>query len=1266
MFTHLHLHSEYSLLDGLSRIPQLMERARELGQEAMAITDHGVLYGVVDFYKEAKAAGVKPIIGIEAYVAPGSRHSREAADKHARHLTLLSRNHQGYRNLLTLVTKANLEGFYYKPRMDRELLQQYGEGIIALSGCSSGEMHRLLMDGRVEDARAAARFYDEVFDAFYLELQEHNLPEVTEVNRKLVELSRETGIPLVATNDCHYVYRDDAPIQDVLLCIGTGTSVNDEKRLKMNDDSYYVKSEEEMRELFGQEVPEAIDNSWRVAEMCDLDLEFGRLHLPEADVPAGVSPDEHLAQLCRESLARRYPLGSEEASRRLEYELSVVRETGFAGYILVVNDFARFARSRQIAMAVRGSAAASIILYCLGITDIDPLAHRLVFERFLNVERRELPDIDLDFADERRDEVIRYVADKYGHDRVAQIITFGTMGAKAVIRDVGRALGLPYAEGDRVARLIPGALHMTIDRALSENAELRSLYDMDEQVQRLVDTAKRLEGIARHASTHAAGVVISRDPLVEHVPLQKASRSGRGRGSLEAANATESPDANGGARGGEGDILMTQFAMDQVAEIGLLKMDFLGLANLTILGRAVEIIRDSRGVEIDLHDLPDGDAETYEMLSAGETFGVFQLESAGMRRHIQELRPTSIGDLAAMVALYRPGPMQHIPTYCRAKHGLEKIQYPHADLADILDETYGVIVYQDQVLLIAQKFAGYTLGEADVMRKAMGKKIPVVMAAERERFLAGAAAKGYREDDALQIFDLIEPFAGYAFNKAHAVSYGIIAYQTAYLKAHYAAEYMTAVLTLASHHPAGAHERIAAAVAECVRLDIPVLPPDVNKSGATFSLEQTDDDSTEPSGRASGRGLAEVGRRAIRFGLALIKNVGSGAAESIVAARDEPQGDDGRRRGEFATIEDFCRRANPRSLNKRALESLVKAGALDGLGGRGTLLANVDRILSLAQREQRLRESGQSTMFDMFGQSVSTPMPGLELEPAEVSGSEMLAWEKELLGVYVSEHPFRSAAAVLSQHVTAMCSEVTGEMSGREVVLAGLVNHIRQLFTRDGRSFIAVELEDLSGTVEVTVWPDVLEQTPDLWAQGNIVLALVRVRERGDRLQCSVQRASLYQGAGVSADAFVIPEWLRQGATSSGPATSAMRTTGTAPRADHTVTPTPRPTSASPRPEARPEGSAEPPAPSAPPQRLHISLRETDDESEDLERLSAVMAALADFPGDDEMRLVVRTRDGEEVPMALPSARACPELRDRLASLLGEPGDVRLEDRVPA
>ena len=1171
MFTHLHLHTEYSLLDGLARIPQLMERAQELGQEAIALTDHGILYGVVPFYKEAKARGLKPIIGVEAYLAQGSRRSREAKDRHPYHITLLARDLQGYRNLLALATKAHLEGHYYRPRVDKELLQEHHGGLIALSGCQSGEVLRLLADGHWEEAVRAAQWYREVFGEFYLELQDHNIPELTKLNEKLVRLSRETGLPLVATNDVHFVLREDAPTQDILLCIGTNTSILDERRMRLagDADSYYLKSEEEMRQLFG-DVPEAIGNSWRIAEMCDLELEFGQLHLPEADVPQGMSADDYLAQLCYEGLGRRYPNGSEEPRRRLEYELSVVQQTGFSHYILVVHDFAQFARAQGILMAVRGSAAGSIILYCLGVTDIDPLAYRLVFERFLNVERRELPDVDLDFAEDRRDEVIRYAAQKYGYDRVAQIITFGTMGAKAAIRDVGRALGMTYADVDRVARLVPSVLNMTIDRALAGNNELSSIYEADEQVQRLVDTAKELEGVARHASTHAAGVVIAPEPLVHFLPLQRP--------------------AHALSTGKEGDgtpIPTTQYAMEAVADIGLLKMDFLGLANLTILGKAVDIIRETRGVEIDLQALPDGDAKTYATLWEGQTFGVFQLESSGMRRYIQELKPTAIRDLAAMVALYRPGPMQHIPTYTRAKHRLEDIRYPHPDLADILDETYGVIVYQDQVLLIAQKFAGYTLGEADVMRKAMGKKIPTVMAAERERFMAGARANGYSGAQADQVFDLIEPFAGYAFNKAHAVCYANIAYQTAYLKANYPAEYMTAVLMLAGHHPTGAAQRVAEAYPECARLGISVLPPDVNHSRVSFALEEQED-----------------GSLAIRFGLANIKNVGTGIVEGIIEARDGGQ--------PFASMEDFCQRVNCRYLNKRALESMIKAGAFDCLGARGTLLANLDRAISIAQRAQKVRESGQATLFDVFGESVSGPSP--EAGEAEVALASELAWEKELLGVYVSEHPLSRAAAALSKRVTAMCSEISAEMVGRELVIAGIVTSTRQILTRAGRLFLAAEIEDLSGSVEVTVWPDVYDQTRDMWAEGNIVILNVRVRTRNDRLQLSVQKATAYQeGANPGPD-----------------------------NGDSAAEP----------PVARQMANAA--------RSLRVTLRETEDSEGDQERLRAVMSALEEFEGEDEVRLAIRQQDGDEVELELPRARACEELSQRLSAVLGDEGAVLL------
>ncbi len=1186
MFTHLHLHTEYSLLDGLSRIPALMDRAKELGQEAIGLTDHGVLYGAIQFYKEAKARGIKPIIGVEAYVAQGSRHSRDPAGKQPYHLTLLAKNEAGYRNLLALVTKAHLEGYYYKPRMDKELLEGHHEGIIALSGCATSEVSRFLLDGRFEEAVAAARYYKDVFGDFYIELQEHGIQEHERLTKGLLRLAEETGFPLVATNDVHYIRREDAPFQDILLCIGTNSTVNDDKRLRMAGEfgCYYLKSEEEMRALFpGQ--PSAVENSWRIAEMCDLTLEFGTLRLPKADVPPGVTADEHLAHLCRQGLARRYPGEPEAARRRLDYELEVVRQTGFADYILVVYDFAQHARQKGILMAVRGSAAASIILYCLGVTDIDPLEHRLVFERFLNVERREMPDVDLDFAEDRRDEMIRYAAEKYGHDRVAQIITFGTLGAKASIRDVGRALGMTYADVDRVARLVPVMPAsfglMTIEKAFQEGPEFKQLYEADPAIAKLIDTAKELEGVARHASTHAAGVVIAPEPLVNIIPLQRPS----------------SGEASG--------LPTTQFAMGDVASLGLLKMDFLGLTNLTILGTARDVIRDVRGLDIDLSRLPDGDAKTYEMLARGETFGVFQLESAGMTRYVQELRPESIKDLAAMVALYRPGPMQHIPTYIRAKHGLEEIHYPHPDLAEILDETYGVIVYQDQVLLIAQKFAGYSLGQADVMRKAMGKKIRSIMKAEEERFLKGALAKGYPKALAQEIYNLIEPFAGYAFNKAHAVSYGTIAYQTAYLKANFPEEYMLAVMM-----HAGTQQRVAEAYAECVRLGIQVLPPDVNCSDVNFTLE------TLPGGQ-----------RRIRFGLASVKNVGTGVAEAITQERQA--------RGSFARLEDFFERVEGRHLNKRVLESLVKAGAFDALPsaqgqplGRAALLANLDRLMAYGQRVQRQRESGQASLFDLMGAG-QIPVQGPQLDSApEPPQQQKLAWEKELLGVYLSEHPFARVARDLRGYLTCGLVEVTADRAGEALVIGGVVTGARSLATRDGRSFVAAEIEDLTGSLEVTVWPEQYEQSRDLWQPGAVVIASVRVRAKDDRVQVSVQKAVSYQEGAF--DPSLLP--LANGDNGAG----GLRNGTGSPRNSH-------------GPSASRRGSPRP---------LRIVLEETDDPDGDHERLQALIEALREYAGDGQAFLAIRQRDGQEVEMELPRVRYCPELAQRLEDIVGPWGAV--------
>ncbi len=1185
MFTHLHLHTEYSLLDGLSRIPQLMDRVRELGQEAVALTDHGALYGAIDFYLEAKARGVKPIIGVEAYVAAGSRRDRDPREKSPYHLTLLAKNERGYKNLIALVTKANLEGYYYKPRMDRELLEQHSEGIIALSGCPSSELHRCLLDGRWDDAVALARWSREVFDGYYVEIQEHPaMEDQRRVNPLLVRLARELDLPLVATNDSHYTFREDHEVHDILLCIGTNASVHEANRMRMSDDSYYVKSEEEMRALF-PDLPEAIDNTWRIAEQCDLTIDFDRLNLPETDCPPGMTPEEYLEKLTYEGMARRYPDASDEVRERIAWELKVIRETGFVNYIHVVREVADFARSQGIPMGVRGSAAASAVLYCLGVTQIDPIATRLVFERFLHDQRGEPPDVDFDFADDRRDEVIRWAANRYGRDRVAQIITFGTLGAKAAIRDVGRALGMTYSETDRVARLIPNALNMTIDRALETTPELAAAYEADPQVRHLVDTARKLEGVARHASTHAAGVVISRDPLIEHVPLQRPPR------------------------GDDSAIPTTQYAMTQVARIGLLKMDFLGLANLTILGRALEIIKRTRGIEIDLQALPDGDPETFEMLSRGETFAVFQLESSGMRRAIVDLRPTRIADLTALVALYRPGPMQHIPTFCRAKHGEEAIQHPHPDLADILEETYGVITYQDQVMLIAQKFAGYSLGDADGMLKAMRKKIPELMARERPRFIEGAKAKGYSEEVAAQVFDLIEPFAGYAFNKAHAASYSLIAYQTAYLKAHYPAEYMTAVLALAGSHPAGAHERIAQAVAECVKLGIEVRPPDVNASDVNFTLEPQPD-----------------GTYAIRFGLGVVKNVGDAAAESIVEARTKG--------GPFRSLDDFCARVNLRALNRRALESLIKAGALDALGERGALLASLERAVAAAQREQRRIESGQVSMFDALGGEPPAPPELLKSGPA-VSREEQLQWEKELLGVYMSEHPFAAPAAALSKHTTAQCAELTPELAGRDAIIAGMVTSTRTLYTREGRPFVAAVIEDLSGSAEVTVWPDQYELTRDLWAPGSILLMLVRVRERGERLQVAVQQVEPYTGEG-----WTPRPWVSLAGTTGRQGENGAASPPTANGAEP----------ASGGPKAR-NGSAPRVV-----RRLRFFLHECEDADADRERVDRLVELLAEYPGDDEIRLFVHALDGDRVELALPPARACEELRSRGADILAPAG----------
>jgi len=1164
MFTHLHVHTDYSLLDGMCRIPDLIARAKELGMDSLAITDHGAVYGIVRFYGEAVEAGIKPILGCEFYVAQRDMHTRQATDKHPYHLLLLAKNLSGYRNLLRLATAAQLDGFYYKPRVDKPLLEQHSEGLVALSACPNGELARLILENRPDDAEQAAKWHKEVFGDFYLELQEHNIPELAQINKELVALGHRLGLPLVGTNDVHYVHKEDAYAHDILLCIQTNNTIYNDKRPKMADDSFYLKSPQEMAELF-KELPEALSNTGQIADLCNLKLDFGRLHLPSIDVPPGMTPDEYLADLSRKGLKDRYADASAQAVERLDYELSVIKQTEFADYFLVIWDVITYTRSKGILFGVRGSAAASIVLYCLGITDIDPLAHRLVFERFLNIERKEMPDIDLDFQDDRRDEVIRYVAEKYGAERVAQIITFGTLGARAALRDVGRALGLPYGDVDRVARQVP-MMTATIEDALQSNPELAAIYRENANVKHLVDTARRLEGVSRHASTHAAGIVISKEPLIDHVALQKPSRG----------------DAQSG--GQDQGINTTQFAMDEIARIGLLKMDFLGLTNLTIIQRAQRLIAENQGIDIDLQKLPLDNARTFDLLSSGETTGVFQLEGAAMRRFIRELKPTCFGDIAAMVALYRPGPKQHIPTFIRAKYGLEPIRFPHPALAEILEETYGVIVYQDQVLLIVQAFAGYSLGEADIVRKAMGKKIPEVMKKEMQRFLAGAKKKGFSKDVAEQVWSLIEPFAGYAFNKAHSVSYAMIAYDTAYLKANHPVEFMTAFLTTNM----GQADKTSSSVTECHRLGINVLPPDINRSFEEFTIEKDD-----------------AGTCCIRVGMGAIKNVGVAAIRSILAVREQT--------GPFKSIDDFCHRADIRAVNKRALESMIKVGTLDCLGKRGSLLAGIDRIVSLAQTEQRLREVGQSTMFDLLGQNVDVPLPGLELPDIDVPNQEMLAWEKELLGTYVSEHPLTGMARSLSSDVDVFCGHIDEEMVGQIVTTAGVVTSVRQSFTRDKRPFVSAVLEDFSGNLEVTAWPNVYERTKDYWQQGQALLVKGKVKARSDHMQLDCYTVSLYESA-------------KDGAAAAEPAAPLQE--------------------------------------KPPRRRLTISVPITGDPGADIDRLRDLVDLLRRFSGTDEVHLTVTTDQGvTRVQMPDIHTEYGPGLRPQLLDLVGEEG-ISIEDLV--
>lgn len=1076
-FVHLHVHSEYSLLDGAGRIEELVAAAAKMGMPALALTDHGVMYGAVDFYKAAKAYGLKPIIGCEVYVAPRSRLDKEPRqDDFQYHLVLLVENETGYRNLSALVSAAYLEGFYYKPRVDRELLARHHEGLIALSACLAGEVPGLLLKEQEEKARESAAWYREVFgpERFFLELQDQGLPEQKLVNRRLIELGQKLGIPLVITNDTHYVRQDQARIHDVLLCIQTGKTLQEGDRLRFPTPEFYLKSSEEMGRIFA-EVPAALENTIKIAERCNFDFQLGRLHLPEYRTPQGQDTAAYLRYLCYQGLERRYCPPSELARQRLEYELDIIEKMGYPGYFLIVWDLVNFARQRGIPVGPgRGSAAGSLVAYCLGITNIDPLRYNLLFERFLNPERVSMPDIDIDFCFERREEVIQYAREKYGEEHVAQIITFGTMAARAAVRDVGRVLGWPVNEVDRLAKMVPAELGITLERALETAPDLRELYQSSARVRELLDTARAVEGLPRHASIHAAGIVITREPLVHYVPLQKT-----------------------------GDAVTTQFPMQTIEELGLLKMDLLGLRTLTVIGHTVEAVH-RQGEDLDLERIPLDDRVTYELLSSGESSGVFQLESSGMRAILRSLKPERFEDIIALVALYRPGPLGSgmVEDFIQRKHGLTPLAYPHPDLEPVLRETYGVILYQEQVMQIAHIMASYTLGQADELRRAMGKKKPEEMARHRSRFIEGAIKKGYDAALAGQIFDLMEYFAGYGFNKSHSAAYALVAYQTAYFKAHYPVEFMAALLSSVSQHL----EKVAPYLEECRRLGIQVLPPDINESDVDFSARGNH----------------------IRFGLAAVKNVGRAAVEAIIAAREAG--------GPFASLADFCRRVDLHIVNKRVLESLIRCGAFDSLGkGRRQLLYILDACLESAGRSQEDRRRGQVSLLDMVDVPREDPvLPEIK----DFSPVEILAMEKELLGFYVSGHPLEPYAEVLRQSTTHTLARLSDLAEDTPVVVGGIAIGLRRVVTRKGEAMAYLLLEDFGGQVEVLLFPRLYSRCRQ-WLEKDMILLVegrVNVEEEGVKILADQVHKVVSTGDHLEAS-----PWSEKPAGKGGPEQSTAR-----------------------------------------------------------------------------------------------------------------------------
>ncbi|MEK7153993.1 MAG: DNA polymerase III subunit alpha [Patescibacteria group bacterium] len=1060
-FVHLHTHTHYSLLDGLTRVDELVARAKELGMEAAAITDHGAMYGVVEFYQKAKKAGIKPIIGCEVYITENMHDKRPNTNgKNFYHLVLLAENNTGYKNLIKLVTAAHLEGFYYKPRIDRELLRHYSGGLIGLSGCLAGEISRAILSRNDERAKKLALEYQEIFGKgnFYLELQYHpHLEEQEILNKKLLEFSRELDIPLVATQDSHYPRSEDARAHDVLLAVQTGNQVDDKDRLTLRNDDFSFLAPEKMIENF-KDIPEAIENTVKIAERCNVEIELGKTRLPNFPLPAGHTVDSYLKELACAGLTKRYgPEPTPDVIERFNYELSTIEKTGFASYFLIVQDFVNWAKNNGIRVNCRGSAAGSLVSYTLNIIDVDPLKYGLLFERFLNPERISMPDIDLDFDDTRRDELFDYARGKYGNDHFAQIITFGTMAARGGIRDAGRALGFSYDFCDRIAKLIPFNPNQNeklgfLKKCLDDVEELRQLYNTNNDAKIVIDAGMRLEGVARHSSTHACAIVITPQPLTEYVPLQRDT--------------------------GE-DNIVTQYEMHAIEDLGLLKMDFLGLANLTIISDALRLIEQNHGVKINIDEIPLDDKETFRLLREGRTTGIFQLEGSGMRRYFKELKPTIFEDIAVMIALYRPGPIELIPEFIARKHGKKRIEYLHPKLEPVLASTYGIMIYQEQLMAAARALAGFSLPEADILRKAVGKKIKRLLADQKDKLIQGCKANGISESVAEKFWQLIEPFDRYGFNKSHAISYARVAYQTAYLKAHYPVEFMAALMNSASNEI----ERIAFLIEECQSMGTEVLPPEINESMENFAVINSAD------------------KPKIRFGLAAIKNVGVNIVQAIIDERKSS--------GPFKDVENFVSRVQNKDLNKKSLESLIRCGALDIFGERAALLANIEQLLYYSRESQKARTTGQVSLFG--GPNSTVTLPPLRLvETASATRAEKLMWEKELLGLFISDHPLRDYQQKLDfEKGLVKIKDLPVSRSNIQVKIGGIVTKIQKVLTKTGKPMIFSWVEDTSAKIEVVAFPNILEANPEAFKENNVLVIRGKLNDRDGipKLMCDEVRA---------------------------------------------------------------------------------------------------------------------------------------------------------------